>query len=304
MRTLLNITDSLLQLLLTPFHRFPPLIGLTVISTLTGVLMVLIYRFTSPQEAIRKVKHQIKIHFMEIRVYKEDITQMLLAQKKILWNNFKYLGLSLKPGLLLIFLIIFILVPLNSRYGYRSFRPEESFVVTVKTVPGKSPLDLPITLKTPEAIEVETPPLRLEEEREINWRLKAKKAGNYLLQFQLLDQIVSKRVVIEGPTLTNPLTDFNTTLSPPDEARSEKINSGTHELKIVPELRQEGLLSAFYNPYETPLPKNSLIETIRINYYPRYFSELPGGWHLDWLLVFIVVSLGSGFLVKSLLKID
>ncbi len=305
MRAMLNLADSLLQILLIPFHRFHPIVGLTAISILMGTLMVLIYRFTSNQKAIRRVKNQIKIHFMEIRVYKEDLTQMLLAQKKILWDNFKYMGLSLKPGLVLIFLIIFILVPLNARYGYRSFRPEESFIVTVKTVAGKSPLDLDITLKTPEAIEVETPPLRLEEEREINWRLKAKKAGEYLLQFQLPDQTFSKQVVVEGPAPDHPGTHLNTPPSPSDEVKLETVNLGvTPELKIVPELRQEGFLSAFYNPYETPLPKNPWIEAIRINYLPRYFNDILGGWHLDWLMVFIVVSLGFGFLVKGLLRID
>lgn len=276
MWTILNKADSLLDFFLAPFNEFHPIVGLTVISILTGIVMVLIYRFTSNQEAIRKVKNQIKIHFMEIRVYKEDMTQTLIAQKKILTNNFKYMALSLKPGLLLIFLIIFILAPLNVRYGYLPLKLGDSFIVTVKTIPGKSPVDLNITLDAPDAVEVETPPLRLVEEREINWRLKAKKAGEHVLQFLLpTDARIGKEIVIDQNGLA----------------------------KIAPEMRQEGILAALYNPIEVPLPKNGLLEEVKINYPPRYFDML-GGWTTDWLVIFILISLGSGFLVKNLLKIE
>jgi uncharacterized membrane protein (DUF106 family) len=284
MRIVLNIVDAWVDIVLVPFSSFHPLFGLVTISGLVGVIMVLTYRVTSNQAAIGKIKDQIKIHFMEVRIYKEDIAQTWIAQKKILINNFKYMGLSLKPALLLAFLIIFILAPLNVRYGYQSFKPEESFVVTVKTTPDKSPVDFDIILKTPETIETETPPLRLEEDREISWRLKAKKAGEYTLQFELPEKLCNR---IPSCTVSKHLVIDH--------------NGST---KIAPEIRQEGFLAVFYNPSEAPLPKNPVIDEIKINYPIRYFSDILGGWNLDWLVIFIITSLGFGFLVKKLLKIN
>jgi len=291
MWTLLHALDSFLDIFLAPLDPFPPIWGLTGISLLVGVVMVLLYRVISDQKAIGKIRDQIKVHFMEVLVYKEDIAQTWIAQRKILAYNFKYMALSLKPGLILLVLVVFILAPLHVRYGYLPLKPEDSFIVTVQMAPGKSPMDVNVALKAPEAIEVETPPLRLEEEREVNWRLRPKKAGEYVLQFLLPESVcgsamactLSKQVVVgsgeDGAGLRPPLR------------------------KIAPERRQGAILAALYNPLELPLPENSVLKAIKISYPPRSFRGILGGWSLDWLVLFIVVSLGFGFLVKKLLKI-
>jgi len=49
-----HLISSLFDLASSPFSAFHPLVGLVVLSIVTGIMMLIIFRYTSNQEAIRR----------------------------------------------------------------------------------------------------------------------------------------------------------------------------------------------------------------------------------------------------------
>ena len=55
-------------------------------------------------------------------------------------------------------------------------------------------------------------------------------------------------------------------------------------------------------PTETALPANSVIKEIHVNYPRRELSLW--GWKIHWLVVFLVVSIISGYSLKGVFKVQ
>src|SRR4030043_1188364 len=112
-----SIPGNVFALLLPPFRSLNPWAGMAFISLLTGLLMLLIYRLTSNQSGICRVKDKIKAHLLELRLFKDNMGVTMKAQGQILQANFRYLGLNLKPLLVMIVPLILILAQLNLWFG-------------------------------------------------------------------------------------------------------------------------------------------------------------------------------------------
>src|SRR4030067_3637841 len=113
-----NILNKTFDFFFSPFRALNPLWGLCVISLLTGVLMLIIFRYTSNQEGIKKAKDKIKAYLFEIRLYKDDMGLMLQAQKNLLKYNFIYMKYSVIPMLVMMIPVVLVLIQLNFRFGY------------------------------------------------------------------------------------------------------------------------------------------------------------------------------------------
>jgi hypothetical protein len=58
----------------------------------------------------------------------------------------------------------------------------------------------------------------------------------------------------------------------------------------------------FMNPIEQPLPRGGPLRSLEVNYAPRSIDL--GFFVTNWLVVFLVVSLVSGFALKMVLGIE
>ena len=77
-----RLLGSLFDLLFLPFRSLNPWAGMIFISLLTGLLMLLIYRWTSNQAGIRRVKDKIKAHLLELRLYKDNMGVTMKARAR------------------------------------------------------------------------------------------------------------------------------------------------------------------------------------------------------------------------------
>lgn len=100
---------SLFNLIFLPFSSFNPWVAMLVVSLLTALLMLFIYKKTSNQEGIRLVKNRIKARLLEIRLYQTDLRTRTGSQKELLAANLQYLLYNLKPLLVMIVPIFLIL---------------------------------------------------------------------------------------------------------------------------------------------------------------------------------------------------
>jgi hypothetical protein len=244
------------------------------ISLLTGLLMLLIFRLTSNQEGIRKVKDKIKAHLLELRLFKDNMGVTMEAQGKILGANLRYIAYSAKPMLVMMVPLVLILIQLNLWFGYEPLRPGESAIVKVKLEESATPMEVEAALEVPPGIEVETPPLRLQEQKEIDWRLRARAGGVHVLVLKIGGQSLVKSVAVGRGSLGR--------ISP---------------VKVRRQFFEEVL-----NPGEKPLPSQVPVRSIEIVYPPKRMNFL--GWRLHWLIAYFALSILFGFALKRPFRVE
>lgn len=236
--------------------------------------MLLVFRFTSNQRGIRKVKNKIKAHFLELRLFKDSLALMFKAQGNILRNNMKYIFYTGKPLLIMIIPLFLTLSQLNLWFGYQPLKPGEVTIVKVKLKKDQNPLNVNITIDPTQALAVETPPLRIEEEGEVSWRIRVKEKGLQTLTFKINGQNFSKIVEADQKPLT-------------------KISAFKVHRNFIDEL---------YRPGEPPLTKDLPVRTVEIKYPSKGMNLF--GWHIHWIIVYFVLSIIFGFAFKGVFKVE
>jgi len=269
-----SIFGRLFEFIFFPFRNMSPWIGMIFISFLTALLMLFIFRFTSNQQGIRQVKKKIIAHLLELRLFKDSLSITLKAQGNILRYNLKYIGYSAKPMLVLIIPIFLILVQLNLWFGYQDLAPGQKAILKVKMEEGHDLFDINIAIEPSSALNIETSPLRIEEEREINWRFLVKEKGVHDITFIINGQRFTKKIA----AAQNPLS---------------KISQSRVQRNFIDEL---------FNPGEAPLPGDIPLKTIEVTYPPQRMNLL--GWHIHWLIVYFALSIIFGFSFKGIFKVE
>lgn len=266
--------NKLFELIFLPFRSMSPWIGMVIISLLTGFLMLLVFRLTSNQEGIRKVKNKIKAHLLEFRLFKDSLSISLKAQGNILRHNLKYLSYYGKPMLVMIIPLILILFQLNIWFGSQSLEIGETTILKVELQEGVNLLDINFTIEPSTGFDIETPPLRIEEEREINWRLRAKEKGVHDLTLVINGQRFKKKVAVAQKPLS----------------------------KISPLKVRRNFINELLNPGEPPLSGEPPIKAIEIKYPAKNMNLF--GWHIHWLIIYMVLSVILSFAFRGVFKIE
>jgi len=267
-----HLLTKLFDLLLALFVSFPPVVGLIWISVLTAVIMLMVYRHISNQEKIKQTKDRIKAHFLEVRLFKDDIRVILAAQWKILLNNLKYMSLALKPMLFMLPAIILILIQLEGRYAHRPLHPGETTIIAVHLEEDPTKGNA-LEIELPEGLALESPALRISKTREVNWRIRAEKKGRYELKFKLKEEAFLRNLFV---------ADEN--------------------LPIARQVKKNTIIEQIFQPFERPLDKSGAVRSIEIQYPEadiRFF-----GWSLNWLVGFFVFSIIFGFAMKGVFKVE
>jgi uncharacterized membrane protein (DUF106 family) len=253
--------------LVWPFQRWPAG-GLLVISILTGVAMLLMFKATSNQRAIRRTRDLIRAHMLAMRLFRDEAAVVVASQKKVLRTNLTYLRYAVVPIVFILPLVVLIMVQLNLRYGPAPARPGEAVVVKVVF---DGALDDDVTLAAPEGVAVETPALRIPYKREADWRVRPARAGEYELVVQTKEKSYAKELVV-------------------GEAAVGRVSAR----------RVAGLWAQLMNPGERPL--SSELKEIEVKYPSRENRLFGLGVH--WVLTFFVVSLVAAFALKGVLKTE
>jgi uncharacterized membrane protein (DUF106 family) len=268
------LMNRLFDFFLLPFRSLSAWVGLIFISLLTGLLMLFIFRWTSNQTGIRKVKDKIKAHLLELRLFKDSMEVTLKAQGQILRANLRYIAFSAKPMLVMIIPLLLILSQLNAWFGYRALNVGEAALLKVRLEAEMNLLELEWSLDTPPAVAVETPPLRIEQDREVDWRIRAQEAGQFNITIKMGGQSVSKAVIIAGSRLS----------------------------RISPLRVKRSLWGEFLNPGEKPLTASSPVKSIEVTYPARRMNLL--GVRLHWLIAYFALSIIFGFALKRPFRVE
>lgn len=264
------------DLLVLPFQGMPAAVGLSAISLLVSLGMLLAFQRTSNQEALDRVKRRIQAGIYEIRLYKDDLRTIFASQYAILGHTGTYFKLSVVPMLWIMLPIVIIVIHLQFQYGYQSVEPGGSLLVVVEMT-GEEAERVATTdasgvvLEAPEGIHVETQAAWSPALREVAWRVGAEVPGEH----ELL-------VHIDGRTFT----------------KSLRVSGSTVRRSPV---RPAGLLGQLVYPAEPPLPDGSGLVSIRVDYADADVSLL--GWEMHWIIAFFILTMVFAFALAKPLGI-
>jgi hypothetical protein len=266
MQTFNAISTAVFDVLLAPFGHRHASFDLMLWPTLMGVLAILVYKAVSNQAALTRVKSQITMRLLEIRLFSHDIVQVLKSTGAILWKNVVYLGNHMLPMAVMIVPFVVILAQLVANYAYDP-SPKgsvEIFRVVLDPDAGVSPRDVSLVL--PDGVALDAGPVRTAD-HQVFWRLRAEEAGDHVLHVRVGDQVFEKGWAVGG------------------------------EPRKIPEKKLRGLEAALY-PAEGALPGGGPLLSMELEMHPRSLGPLPAG-ELGIVLWALVLSLVAGFAVKG-----
>jgi uncharacterized membrane protein (DUF106 family) len=266
--------NGLFAALFAVLRPLGPAAAMAAVSLLVGLLMLFIFKKTSNQDGIRRAKDLIKAHLLELRLYKSDFGQTMRSQGGILAANGRYVLYALKPMLVMIVPILLVLIQLDARFGARALDEGETALVKVKIVPALGLAGIEPVLEAPVGVAVETPPLRIEEEHEVDWRIRAVAAGRHELRIRIGTAAAAKTVFVR-----------------------EKSPA-----RIAPLSVRAGGLDELFHPAERALPRGSEIVSIEVAYPAARLSYF--GWRMHWLVAFFLLSIAFGFGLKGIFKVE
>lgn len=270
-----SVLRLVFDLLLAPASGWPPIVPISVVSLLVGVGMLMVFKRTSDQVRLAHVKRLITAGIFEIRLFNDDLVNILRAQADILRHNLTYLRLTIRPTLFVLPPLVLVMAQLQFHYGYEGLRPGQKTLLRVDLAPGTIPAGQrpSVRLDVPVGLRADTDAVWIPVASQVAWRLVAEKEGDYQLG-----------IALSG--------------APPVE-KSVRVTS--RALRLAPERLDAGFLSQLLYPAEPPLPEKSPIRGIRLSYPDREVSVLGFGMH--WMIPFFVLSLIFAFSLKGLFKV-
>ena len=265
------IGNALFGLLQKPMMVLPAWLSLTVISAVLGVLMLILFKHTSNQAAIGKVRDTIKAQLLAMKLFKDNIPVVLKAQVKILLNAMLLLIHSFRPMLVMIIPFSLLLGQLGLWYQSRPLLVGEQALVTVQLADSDTGLMPPVSLQPSSAVTVTSGPVRVPAKRQVYWQIQAAESGEQQLTFQVADKEVQKELAVgEG-------------LMPVSMTR--------------PGLNVADLI---LHPAEKPFGKASPVQSIEIT-YPDRPSKVTGTDF--WIVSLFVISMAVAFLLKPFFNV-
>lgn len=265
---------KIFDVLFLPFRGMNPWAGMILVSFLTGLLMLFVFKWTSNQEGIQKVKNRIKAHLLELRLYKDSFSQTFRSQGNILRCNLKYISYSAKPMMVMIVPLILIIIQLNFWFGYESLTPNESAILKIKLTEDQNLLEASIAVQPSSGLVMETLPLRIEESQEINWRFSATQGGIQQFLITINGESITKKVYVAQKPLS----------------------------KISPLKTRTKFLDQIMYPVESPIKSQIPVDSIEV-LYPSQSMNLFG-WKIHWIIVYFVLSIIFGFAFKGVFKVQ
>lgn len=264
----------LFGLVYEPLRWLGPFWSMAGISLLAGLLMVWIFGKVSNQDAIQRTRDRLSAELIGLRLFKDDLRVFFGIQGQVLVWTLKYLRHSLVPMLILMAPTILILIQLNYHYGLRPLRVGEPALVKVKLRDGHAlARGAQITLNASDNLAIETQGVRIGPLKEVCWRVRGASPGRFDLTVSDGKESVTKAVAVGG--------------------RLEGVSS----------LRTgSDWLTCLLYPGESPIPSESAFESVEVLYQPLDILVL--GHRIDWLILFLVFSVGFGYAFKGVLGVQ
>ncbi len=259
------------RVLLAPIAVLPGWLSNTVISAVTGVCLLVIFKYTSNQRAIGKIKDGIKADMLAMKLFKDSILVTLHAEVRVFRGALLSFLYAIPPMLVMIVPLSVLLAQMSLWYQSRPLLPGEVAVMTVK-LNGDVGDDWPtVNIESTSAVEVTVGPVRVFSRREICWEIRALENGTHRMTLDVNQQQIEKELVIGDGFM--------------------RVSS------TRPALNWAGILM---HPAEEPFGPDSVVQSVTIDYPDRLSMTSGADW---WLIYFFIMSMLFALILKPFMKV-
>ena len=267
---------------LGPFAALSPIVPVTLAALLSGIFALLVYRWTSNQEALAAVKRRLFAHLLEVRLFNDDLRAVLQAQLRLLRENLTYLRLNLVPLLWMIVPFMLVIAQLQFHYGYDGVEVGERTLLVVDLAAtdseGAAAVEAeprpPIEIEVPPGVAVETDGVWIPSLRQVVWRLRAEEPGDHELTVRTGGEAFTKSLFVADP------------------------EGGARWVRRSPTRRRAAILDQLLYPAEPSLPRGGPVERIDVQYAAASISFF-GLFDVHWLIAFLVLSIALAFALRN-----
>lgn len=268
-----TVISQIVDVLVLPFGRTHHTLQLVWLSLLTGFGMAYVFKLTSSQRAIKRTKDRLKARILEMRLYQDDVVLILRGLGGALRNNMVYLGTIFVPFLIMVVPVAIVFTQLDQRYSRSNLVPGSNPLLTVQLKEGLNPFDTGVELTIEDGVVPRGKPVRDSVSRKVIWRLQVDVGGTH-----------DVTVYAKGSSYTFPLVA---------ESAYRMIGS---------ERSASGLFEPLIHPALPPIPPDSPFQLIAVDYPAARHPLL--GWHVHWIVIFLVYSLIAAAALKMLIGIE
>jgi hypothetical protein len=263
--------DALGSVALAPIGVLPGWLSATLVASLTGIVLLAVFKHTSNQASIKRVRDDINANLLALKLFKESASVALKAQGRIIVGAGKLFVLAIVPMLVMVVPVTLALAQIGAWYQFRPLRVGEDAVLTLALARNASAAWPAIELEPTGAIDVALGPVRIESEREACWKLVAKTPGYHTLHLVVDGQRIEKQIAIgDGYMQTSPL------------------RPGWDWSEIV------------LFPLENPFTENSVVRSIKID-FPSREGWVTGSDY--WIAYWFIVSMIAAFAFRKTLNV-
>jgi hypothetical protein len=257
MEGLAHIIRRGMELLLWPIDHLPPLLGLTLVSIVTGIVLLWLVGKTTPQKLVGRARDRMSSAIYEILLYLDSPGRVFRAQGRLLTGSLVYLATMLPALLVAAIPLGLLFLHLEPRYGLSPLEIGKPIVVKAELESNADGERVEVRDGT--GVKVAGPPLYLKNDHKLYTRVVPLAGKDQRLTFQVGDKTIEK-----------------------------SLRAGATD-QPAPERRQ-GLATLWQIGDEAPLPQAGITAiTFAHPENPRSFLGMP--WWLYWLLVATIAAI-------------
>jgi hypothetical protein len=263
--------NALGGILFAPIANLPGWLSATLIAAVTGVVLLLVFKHTSHQRAIKAVRADLKANLLSLKLFRDSTAVVFRAQGQVFWGALRLLLLAVVPILVMIVPVLLIMAQMGLWYQSRPLKVgEEANVILFLSDSARA--NWPeVKLEPTGAVEVRVGPLRAFQKGEVGWKIRALEAGYHQLVFKVNGRPVDKELAI-----------------------------GDGFMRVSTQRPGWDWFDVLLNPDEEPFRDDSPVKSIEINYPERDSWTSGTTW---WIYYWFVISMISALCFRRLFNV-
>lgn len=245
----------------------PEGLSLTLIAVVTGIALLVMFKYTSNQQAIARVRREIRANLLAVKLFRENWSVALAAQGKLMVGALRLLRLAFVPMVVMTVPMVLLLAQLAQWYQWAPIPVGEDTVITLTLADDAGSSRPAVKLLPHDAIEDLSGPVFITSLQQVCWSVRAKQPGYHTLQFEAEGERFEKQMAI-----------------------------GDGVMRVSPQRPSRDWYEALLYPWEKPFDTKSRVQAISIE-YPDRDSWIAGTDY--WIAYWFVVSLVAGFALRG-----
>lgn len=250
------LASAAARVALAPIGWLPPWLSLLLVSIISACGILIVFKYTSNQRAIRRVRDSIKANLLAVRLFNQSPRVTFRAQGALLAAAGHLLLLAIIPVFVMLLPMTLLISQLAAWYEMAPLRPKETTVVFAKLRDRSVPLE-GVSLTVPDGCTIEVGPLPAPEASAVAWRIQTIPPGYHTLKVQADGQTFTKQLAVGDPLMR--VSSLRPARDPAD---------------------------VLLHPCEQPFAADAAVQSIEVQYEPRKgWATGAGRWLITWFLL-------------------